>query len=631
MRPIRLWVIALLLQAGVDVAGARAAEDTLGDPLPVGALQRLGTLQLRYGSIGDLAYLPGGRAVVASGPTLDVWDFASGQRVFQGRVGRSSIRGLDVRDGGPVLLVADTANNVHEWDADRNEILRTLATRQSGLVSACYAPDRTRILTTGASPPTLKEFDLATGSELVSIRGNMHSFSHGAYGPAGKTAFAGGPAGSDAVLAHYDLATGELLKEWHKDYSNYGRSPLLSPDEERVLAGTRHMAVEFQIDGYRLLNRFQGHHGHAVTAIAYTASPDQILTGSRDGSIRLWDRQENKVLSRWVAHAGHCTHLRVSPDGKRVLSFGGGMVVESDLATGQPTIHWERHTQDVHAVAMMPDGQRVVSGSSDATLRIWDLASGRSRAVIEGANLGAHAVAVAPDGSKLAVGCKDGVVREFSTADGSLVRERTGHLGYVRSVAYAPDGRQLVSSADDGRIRLWTADSDQEAQNLDEHLGGVLAVAVSADGERILSGGRDGTVRLWDLRTAQRLRTFTGHRGWVETVCFEPDGRHAFSSGRDGRILKWDLDSGEIQAEFVHGGWVQAIACAPDGKTLCAGGQDYVVSCWDIERGERLATFRGHRSHVLGLAIAPDGRHVVSASADTTLLVWEIPSGKPSP
>ncbi len=628
MHLLRTRLARVLIGASVLWAGASATadEDRLGDPLPEGATARLGTLQLRYGSIGDLAYLPDGRAMIALGPTLEIWNIESGERLFHERIAPASIRSLAVGRDGQTVMLADAAGAVHEWDPADNKIVRSLKTGQSGLLSAYYSPDGLRVLTTGAAPPTLKQFELASGRQLVSIEGEMHRFSQGIYDAAGKTAFVGGTSGSDPVLAHYDLQTGALLNAWHKDYTSYGHSPKLSPDGKRLLAGTRHMAVEFNTEDYKQLARFAGHHGYAVTAVAYCREPDQILTGSRDGSIRRWNRLSGEVLLRWVPHSDYCTCLRVSPEGNRVLSFGGGMVVESDLATGEPTIHWDRHSQAVTAVAMMPDAQRVLSGSWDATLRLWDVSSGKSLAVIDGAGLGACCVAAAPGGS-VAAGCKDGAVREFSATDGSLLCELKGHLGYVRSVAYTPDGRRLISSGDDGRIRVWESAGDDAVHVLKEHLGGVLSVAVSADGQRLLSGGRDGTVRLWDLQTARPLHTLEGHRGWVETVCFARDGSHAFSSGGDGRILKWNLQSGEIECEMVHGGWVRAIACSPDGKVLCAGGEDKAITCWDLRCGTRLDRWRGHASDVLALTITPDSRRLVSASADTTLLVWELPVG----
>ncbi|MBM4086947.1 MAG: hypothetical protein FJ272_19330, partial [Planctomycetes bacterium] len=439
-------------------AWAANAQDRYGDPLPEGALQRLGAMRMRYaGGIGDLCYLPDGRAAFAIGSRVEVCDMAKGALLATHEVGKSSsLTSIVPRRDGKVLLAADYAGTVYEWDMEAKRSLRTWPTGQAAVRRAGYSPDEMRVLTTGSSPPTLKEWDITTAKELVSITGRMHFFHEGIYGPDGKTAWVDGGAGSGPVLAHYDLATGKLLKELLPDYYTHGRSIALSPDGQRVLVGSRHKATEWQLDGYKPLKTFTGHHGHAVTSVAYCKEPDQLLTGSRDGSIRRWNRLEAKVRLRWCPHNNHVTRIAVSPDGQWVLSYGGSMVAETSLATGEPRLKWERHDGPVQAVAFLPDGQLAVSASADATLRVWDIHTGACVRRIQGATLGAYTVAVSPDGTQVAAGCKDGLVREFSLQDGKLLRELKGHLGYIRSVAYTPDGAKLLSSADDGSIRVWT-------------------------------------------------------------------------------------------------------------------------------------------------------------------------------
>jgi len=606
------------------VPSALAAEDRLGDALPEAALQRLGTLRLR-GGIGDLCYLLDGRSVIAAGNSINIWDLSKGELQATHKVCSASITGIEPRSDGKALLVADSSGKVHEWNLADNEVLHSFATDQSGLRSAHYSPDSTRVLTTGATPPTIKEFELATAKELASITGNMHSFREAIYGPEGKTALVNGAAGSGPILAHYDLTTGELIHEWHKDYYAHTRSIVLSADGERVLAGTRHSATEWQVADHTLLQKFSGHHGHAVTAVAYCKDPDQLLTGSRDGSIRRWNRLENQVLLRWCPHNSHVTHIQVSPDGERALSYGSGIVAETSLIDGKSTLTWQRHNGPVAAVALLPSANTAISGSTDATLRTWNYDSGECLSTIEGATLGAYAVAVSPDGKRVAAGCKDGIAREFSLPDGELIRDLKGHFGYILAVAYTPDGQHLLSSAGDGSVRVWDMEKAEPVHILKQHLGGVLAIAVSADGKFVLSGGRDGTVRLWDLPGAKLLKTLTGHRGWVNAVAFAGDSRHGLSSGRDGKIFKWNLESGEVISKMTHGGWVRALVCSPDGKIACAGGDDNLVTCWDLSTDEKTATLKGHQGRVNALALAADGKRLISASQDTTLLVWELP------
>lgn len=612
MREILTAVTIIVL-----LASLAAAEDRYGDPLPEGALQRLGTLAMRYpGGISDLCYLPDGRGAIALGGRVEIWDLAEGQIERVDEVSSASIRSIEPNADGSALLVADSAGEVHVWDMQAREVTSTIDTGQSGLSSAYYSPDETRALTAGTSPPTIAEWDLAAGEKLVAIEGQMHSFRQAIYGPEGRTAFADGSAGSGPILAHYDLGSGELLHTWHKDYYSHSRSIELSPDGERLLAGTRHSAQEWDVETYEMLGKFSGHHGHAVTSVAYCANPDELLTGSRDGSIRRWDRHEAKVLLRWWPHEGHVTRIEVSPDGKWALSYGAGLVDERSIEDGTPRIVWERHNGAIPAVAAVPGADRVVSGSTDETLRVWDPATGESVLTIGGANLGAYALDVSPDGERVAAGCKDGIVREFSLLDGSLGRELIGHRGYVRAVTYTPGGSHLLSSAGDGSIRAW-GDGEEPVHVLDEHRGGVLAIDVSPDGNYAVSGGRDGTVRYWSLSGGGLLRTMTGHRRWVHAARFIDDALAVTADGY-GAVIVWDLQTGEVVREMKHGSGVSALA-VHEGRIYAGGGRQVV--CWDAATGEQLATYQGHADTIMAMTVLGDGR-IVTASEDTTLLVW---------
>ena len=198
------------------------------------------------------------------------------------------------------------------------------------------------------------------------------------------------------------------------------------------------------------------------------------------------------MLLRWCPHEAYVTHIQVSPDGEWALSYGRGMVAETSLKDGKPRVAWDRHNGPVPAVAMLPSGAAAVSGSSDGTLRHWDLATGECLATIGGAKLGAYALAVSPDGARVTAGCKDSLVREFSLAEGKLLRELKGHRGYVLAASYTPDGERLLTSAGDGSVRVWEEEQTEPTAILKEHRGGVLSLAVSADGRRALTGGRDG-------------------------------------------------------------------------------------------------------------------------------------------
>lgn len=619
MRMALISAVAGLLTFG---AHAQPLTDSLGDPLPQGAAQRLGTLKMRYGGVGGLEYLPDGRGVVLVGGSVHIWNLAEGAVESETRVSASNLTSVELRADGQALLLADTAGNVYEWDPESREVIRQWETAQGGLASARYSPDGTRLLVAGSSPLGYMEYDMESGAQTAAGGVEFAATRCGAiYGPDGATVIMGG--GYDHLLEHRVLATGELLRKFATNYE--AKQIRLSPDRSTILVGVEAYAEEYNLSDYSLLHRYDPVPGEAGRCFAHDFAPtrNEAVLGLRTGSIHRYDRATGGEVLRWMAHSALVSAVAVSPDERHVLTFGGGLLVESDMDRGRPRLQWHRHSGPVQSVAFTPDGDRVISGSEDATLRVWDPRSGVCLLVIEGAALGAYALALAPDASRVAAGCKDGVIREFSLADGALLRELRGHLGFIRSVAYAGDGARLVSSADDGAIRVWAADSEQATATLQGHLGGVLSVAVSADDSMILSGGRDGTVRLWSLADGSLLAQHDAHRGWVEVVAFAGGGDVAVSTGRDGQVLRWDLETKEIAAGMDNGGWTYSLAVSPDGRMVYCGASTG-ANTWDVSEGRKIAELRGHAGAVRALAVSPDGTLLVTGATDTSLLVWAV-------
>jgi WD40 repeat protein len=201
------------------------------------------------------------------------------------------------------------------------------------------------------------------------------------------------------------------------------------------------------------------------------------------------------------------------------------------------------HTGEVRAVAYNPDGSRIVSGSSDTTIKIWDAENGWERRTLTGHTLPVNSVAYSPDGRRIASGSRDNTVKIWDAESGRKLRTLEGHTSTVKSVAYSPDGRRIVSGSSDKTVRIWDTEGRRELLKLKRHTGPVLSVAYSPDGRRIVSGGDDKTIRIWDAESGRELRTLKGHTDWVFSVAYSPDGRGIASGSSDKTIRICDRKS----------------------------------------------------------------------------------------
>jgi serine/threonine protein kinase/tricorn protease-like protein len=283
------------------------------------------------------------------------------------------------------------------------------------------------------------------------------------------------------------------------------------------------------------------------------------------------------------------------------------------------------HERAVNCVAVTPDGRHAVSGSSDMTLRVWDLASAEEVRSFTGHQTPVLSAAVTPDGQYVVSGSGDKTVRLWELATGKEVRRFTGHESWVRSLAVTPDGKYVVSGSDDKTVRLWDLATGKEVRRFTGHEEPVNSVAVTPDGKYVVSGSEDKTVRLWELATGKEVRRFAGHADWVWSVAVTPDGKYVVSGSDDKTVRLWELATGKEVRRFTgHEHCVNSVAVTPDGKYVVSGSDDNTVRVWDLATGKEVRRLSGHQDRVTSVTVTPDGRSFVSGSADKTVRVWYI-------
>jgi WD40 repeat protein/predicted Ser/Thr protein kinase len=318
-----------------------------------------------------------------------------------------------------------------------------------------------------------------------------------------------------------------------------------------------------------------------------------------------------------------------SPDGARLVSGSyDGTIKLWDAATGEELRALKGHENGVASVSSSPNGTRLVSGSYDNTIRLWDADTGEELRMFKRHESSVNSVSFSPDGTRLVSGSDDNTIRLWDADTGEELRMFRGHESSVNSVSFSPDGTRLVSGSDDNTIRLWDAATGEELRALKGHQNGVATVSYSPDGARLVSGSGDNTIKLWDAATGEELRTLKGHDSGVASVSFSPDGTRLVSGGWDNTIRFCDAVSGEELRKLKgHGLYVTSVSFSPDGTRLVSGSSDNTIKLWDAATGEEVRTLKGHESFVASVSFSPDGTRLMSGSWDNTIRLCNAATG----
>lgn len=283
-----------------------------------------------------------------------------------------------------------------------------------------------------------------------------------------------------------------------------------------------------------------------------------------------------------------------------------------------------RHEGAVKSVACSRDGSRMASCSDDATVRVWDAASGEELLCIRLARYVdfLRRLAFSPDGRLIcAVQWNRKSIRMWDAYNGRELNSLIGHADDPQCVAFSPDGRWIVTGSKDQTVRVWDVSSGTEVLRLPDHGSWVLSVAYESYRKQIASGSWDGTIRIWDAETGDQIRCMVGHGGPVWSVAFSPDGRRIVSGSDDGTLRIWEIDTG-IHCLHSHHGGVSGVAYSPDGLRIASCGlHDFSIRIWDPESGTQLVSYRGHEGSVFSVTFL-DSWRVVSVSADGSVRIW---------
>jgi WD40 repeat protein len=250
------------------------------------------------------------------------------------------------------------------------------------------------------------------------------------------------------------------------------------------------------------IRRLEGHTG-LITGVDFTPDGLHVVSGSVDKTVRLWEVASGKELRRFEHAQPVFYWLRVTPDGKQIVSSSehDKIVHIWDLESGKELRHFGyRGTvkENVWITAYSTTGQQALSTGGDNNLRLWDVDEGTMVRVLDGQSPGGT---LSRDGRfALALG-QDNTMRLYDVGTGKLIRRFQQGPAVFHGAFFSPDGQRVLAPYDPPQeaVGLWDVQSGKEIHRLAGNPGGVSTIRFSPDGRRALSAGRDGSVRLWGL------------------------------------------------------------------------------------------------------------------------------------
>jgi RNA polymerase sigma factor (sigma-70 family) len=656
-------------------AKSEPRRDRYGDPLPPGAVVRLGTLRFRAPSeIATLAFTPDGKTLaVSSHGGLFLFDAADGRRIkrlpsatpnwqpeeplaFSPDGKRLAGRGHKIvgRSALQVVRVWELAGERQPREFEVGQWVVWLGWSAEGQPLAIRVEDgalHLHDLAAGRSRRFACEKPVKYPSGLVSNDPPV------ACSPAGQVLAL---VDDEAVIHLWDTSTGRERGTLRPKGSHL-YSMTFSPDGRRLVTVTPQTVQMWDVASAKALYAIDSNEKYLNPL--FSADGKTIAVIESWQTIRFWDAATGRELGRTKGKSFFDHHYDVSADGKRLATVTrhGSTFDLWDVATGEKKAVPAGHTSRPFGT-FAPDGRRVASsGGTDGTFRVWDAATGEPLLHLPRRGMARDGLFSA-DGRSL--------IASWSSGPPALIDAATGQQQHVfpledpdrpdtdQSIVYSrlsDDGKTLTAFSfyypkdngplprdDDTLITAWDVATRKQLFQR-KRKGRISWIALSPDA-RVLAvphqgqGNREldrvpgrGPMRLEDAASGELLLTFPAVERQTWPLAFSADGRLLASNnsrpapqGEARNTLRlWEvLTAAEVlslpAADFDR------VAFARDNRLMAVAAPGPEIVVWDLSRGRELRRFKGFDAEVIDLSFSPDGRRLVSGLADSTLLVWDV-------
>jgi len=398
----------------------------------------------------------------------------------------------------------------------------------------------------------------------------------------------------------------------------------------RFLFAQRHDLARFSsIPGFCLQQAFnyskKGPVANAAKTIMAQAENyfilEQIIAHS------LQDSLQPALIRTLVGHSSWVICTDMTPDGQIVVS---GSVDES-LRVWSPEMGeclriLQGHTDVVHDVAITPDGRLALSGSQDQTVRLWQLSSGTCETVFDMHQTGVISIAITPDGSIGASADRSGQIYIMQLSNGQVRHDLNTKMP-IQHIAISPNARRLYIAFQDMPLHVWQIGEQTTHEPLD-NIHVHTCFDITPDERRIIVNQKGGKAIIWDIESGRELQTLDGHQGGIEHLRITPDGRRAISCGLDKIIRIWDTETGVCYRNLQdHTRRVVSVSIRSDARQAVSAGLDATLRVWDIESGRYIKQLDTHAFSVNSMCISQNGQTAISGSLDKLVCLWDLTSG----
>ncbi|OMJ70986.1 hypothetical protein SteCoe_30913 [Stentor coeruleus] len=322
-----------------------------------------------------------------------------------------------------------------------------------------------------------------------------------------------------------------------------------------------------------------------VNCIFYSESEDIFVTGDDNANVFLYNMKKNIEEYTFDTHEGMINCMCLSPDNQFLAYSANKILYLYSIKDKTIVAAFSDHKDIINSITFSSDSLWIVTGSSDTTIKIWDLNNKQ------------------------------------------LERTLRGHLNIVTSVCISPDGKWLISGSKDKNIKIWDFVKRFESSTLRGHYSGIKTLCFIMGSALVASAGYDCIIKVFNLEDSKLCWSLVGHKDFITSICPSDDGKWIASGSNDGIVKIWNLAGKREEIEFSkHLSMVTMVKFCKLCNYVVSSGLDGMIKIWNIIEKRLEASFEVDTGPVLCMNIKEDDitKSIVTGSEDGKIKFWSF-------
>ncbi|MBA3872620.1 MAG: protein kinase, partial [Anaerolineae bacterium] len=472
--------------------------------------------------------------------SLILWNTTTGDKICATSGNKSEIWDIAFSPDGKIIATGSGGKNVTSgelsdasitlWDKSTCHKIRQFIGHTNAVLSVAFSPDGSKLVSSSADH-TAQIWDVNTGQELNHLIDQLDQVTVARFSPDGEYILTGS---LDKTMILWDVASGSQIHRYINQSGGINDLAFVSIDQFISASTSGNLSV-WDIGNALLKSHFKLGGGH-TTQLDPTGS--FALSGMPDGTIYAWDPKDGSLIAHYKKikdGLGAVDALAIDPLGQFFVSAHNNYAMFSWSKTGIIQYQFIGHTGRIRDIAISPDDTKLVSASDDATIRLWDVHSGKQL------------------GSQKILGEINALT--FSRDSNSIFFSSTG--------INDPKGNILFSR--------WDIVNNAISNTYTEHKTNLIHIAISRDGKTLALAASDNTIIIWDIDSGKAINTLKALDSSITGLIFNPETNQLITGSSDQTVRTWNWETGEEQVRIDYGVPILNLDIDPKGKYILIG------------------------------------------------------------